>query len=107
MRRFAVGLSLLLSAAPALAQAPEAYFSPSDDCEARAMAVLETARRTLDIAQYNIRNERFIEKLEQLRARGVKIRITVDAKNAEKDYNTLDDDIEAKGFDIVRSRNTR
>lgn len=98
-------LALLLPAAPAAAQ--EAYFSPFDDCEARAMAVLDAAQRTVDIAQYNIRNERFVEKLEELRARGVAIRIVVDAKNAEKDYNTVDDLIEAKGFDIVRHRNDR
>lgn len=108
MRRSPCALLLaLLAAAPALAQAPEAFFSPFDDCEARALAVLDTAQRSLDIAQYNIRNERFIAKLEELRARGVRIRITVDAKNAEKEYNTLDDQIEARGFDIVRHRNTR
>jgi mitochondrial cardiolipin hydrolase len=108
MRRSALAplLGLILTA-PALAQGPEAYFSPFDDCEARAMAVLDTAQRTLDIAQYNIRNERFIAKLEQLRARGVQVRIVVCAKQAEKEYNTLDDVIEQKGFDIVRYRNTR
>lgn len=108
MRRTALApLLAALLAAPASAQAPEAYFSPFDDCEARAMAVLDSARRTLDIAQYNIRNERFITKLEEVRARGVQVRIVVCAKQAEKEYNTLDDVIEQKGFDLVRFRNTR
>lgn len=105
MRR--VLLPLLGLLLPATGAAQEAYFAPYDDCEARAMAVLDSARRSVDVAQYNIRNERFVEKLEELRARGVAVRIVVDAKNAEKDYNTVDDLIEARGFDVVRHRNDR
>jgi hypothetical protein len=106
MRRSPLALALFLLAA-STAAGQEAYFAPFDDCEARAMAVLDTATRTVDVAQYNIRSERFVTKLEELRARGVAIRITVDAKNAEKDYNTVDDLIESKGFDLVRSLNDR
>lgn len=107
MRRALLALTLALTLPAARAGAQEVYFAPYDDCEARAMAVLDTARRTVDVAQYNIRNERFVAKLDELRARGVAVRIVVDAKNAARDYNTVDDLIEAMGFDLVRHENTR
>lgn len=95
----------LLSAAPARAQT-EALFCPWDDPEARCLELLEQAQATVDVAQYNIRNERFFQKLDELRARGVRVRIVVDAKNAENPWNTLDDAFEAAGFELRRYRNT-
>lgn len=107
-RTLSLALSLFAALTPAASgQTTEAFFAPYDDCQAQALAVLDSAQRTVDIAQYNIRNERFVEKLEELRARGVAIRIVVDAKNAEQPHNTLDDEIEARGFALVRYRNTR
>lgn len=106
---------LLLSAAclfltPAFAQpatpGPRAHFAPFEDAEAEALRLIESATQSLDIAQYNIRNERFLVALRAARARGVAIRIVVDAKNAQNPWNTLDDTIEAEGFALKRYENT-
>jgi phosphatidylserine/phosphatidylglycerophosphate/cardiolipin synthase-like enzyme len=104
MRRWIILLALSLVST---ASAQDAVFSPFEDCEAKAMAALDGCQKTLDVAQYNIRSPRFVEKLDELRRRGVKVRIVVDAKQAEKEYNTLDDEIERRGFELVRYRNTR
>lgn len=99
---------LALTVALALpASAQEAWFPPFDDCEAQAMRVLDEATQTVDIAQYNIRSERFLTKLVELQQRGVRVRICVDKKNAEQPYNTLDDALEAAGLDILRVLNDR
>lgn len=97
---------LLLALAP-VALAQEAWFPPFDDCEAQAMRILDEATQTVDIAQYNIRSERFLTKLVELQQRGVRVRICVDKKNADQPYNTLDDAMQAAGLDIQRILNDR
>ncbi len=99
-------LALALVLAP-VALAQEAWFPPFDDCEAQAMRILDEATQTVDIAQYNIRSERFLGKLVELQQRGVRVRICVDKKNADKDYNTLDDAMQAAGLDLLRVLNDR
>ncbi len=107
-QRAALALALLVALPPlARGQGAEASFSPWDDCEAQALAVLDRARQTVDVAQYNVRNDVFLVKLAELRARGVRVRLVVDAKNAANPWNVLDDVFEAQGFDIVRHENTR
>jgi len=103
-----VACLLALAGAPAaLGQAPaRVAFSPFDDPESVALGVLDQATETLDLAQYNIRNERFREKLLELRDRGVRIRIVVDAKAARQEWNTLDDALEEDGFALKRVENT-
>jgi hypothetical protein len=90
----------------ALAQS-EAHFAPFGEPEARSLELLRSAQQSVDVAQYNIRNERFVVVLRELRTRGVAIRVVVDAKNAKNPWNTLDDTIEAEGFQLVRYENTR
>ncbi|MGE0712646.1 MAG: phospholipase D-like domain-containing protein [Planctomycetota bacterium] len=102
-------LLVLLSAALcglASAQTPEVRIAPFEDAEGRALALLRTAQVSVDVAQYNIRNEDFLVALRELRDRGVAVRIVVDAKNAANPWNTLDDQIEAEGFAIKRYENT-
>ena len=106
MKRIALGLLCLLAAGLPAAGQQEALFSPFDDPEARALALLDQAQDRVLVAQYNIRNERFFDKLDELRQRGVTVRIVVDAKNAVKEWNTLDDRFEQAGFDITRYENT-
>lgn len=89
----------------AQAQPIEVWVPPFDDAQAGAMAALDRAQVSVDVAQYNIRSEAFHQKLLELRARGVSVRIVVDAKNAREPYNTLDDVLEAEGFALVRHEN--
>lgn len=109
MRPSAPALLLLVAlfgGGPLRAQ-PEARFAPYEDCGARALALLASARQRVDVAQYNLRSEAFHQALLALRARGVRVRIVVDAKSARRPWNTLDDVLEAEGFDLVRYENTR
>lgn len=102
-----LALLLLLAAAWAPARAQEVYFSPFDDPQAAALKVLGEAQHSLDVAQYNIRNAEYLEVLRALRDRGVKVRIVVDKKNADQEWNTLDDQLESEGFQLVRYLNTQ
>jgi PLD-like domain/Starch binding domain len=100
-------LALLAFPCPTLAQTSEVRFSPYEDCAQRALELLDGAQVSVDVAQYNIRSETFHAKLDELRGRGVRVRIVVDAKNAANPWNTLDDRLEADGFALRRFDNSR
>ncbi|MBL4845984.1 MAG: DUF1669 domain-containing protein, partial [Planctomycetes bacterium] len=86
---------------------PSATFSPYESPEKVSLTALRSAQQQVDVAQYNIRSEAFLIALRELKARGVRVRIVVDAKNAAKAWNTLDDRLEAEGFAIKRFENKR
>ena len=109
MRRFHVAAAvaaLTLGTSAAQAQTYDVQIAPFEDPEGRSLAALANAQATVDVAQYNIRNDRFFDALTQLRDRGVHVRVVVDAKNARQPWNTLDDRLEAAGFAIRRVENT-
>ncbi len=95
------------SAGPPPTSAPpiELHFAPFDDAAEAALAVLDRAERSVRVAQYNIRDAAFHAKLVELRDRGVEVEIVVDAKNARKPWNTLDDRFEREGFRFHRHDN--
>jgi len=107
-RPLGAALCALLFLAPALAVAgPSATFSPYESPEAVSLNALAGAQQSVDVAHYNIRSQTFLSALRDLKARGIAVRIVVDAKNAAKPWNTLDDVIEAEGFAIKRFENRR
>jgi HKD family nuclease len=106
-RHLGAALCALLFLAPSLEAAPNVTFSPYESPEAASLAALATAQQSVDVAHYNIRSQTFLAALRDLKDRGVAIRIVVDAKNAAKPWNTLDDVIEAEGFAIKRYENRR
>ncbi|MBI2390764.1 MAG: carbohydrate-binding protein [Deltaproteobacteria bacterium] len=81
---------------------PRAYFSPFDPVEDQVLCALDGARREVVVAQYNIRSERVIAKLIELRRRGVDVRVSVDASNAANAWNDGDDRLEREGVKLVR-----
>lgn len=81
---------------------PQVYFAPFDGPEDQALCMLDTARSEVVIAHYNIRRERVIAKLIELKKRGVDVRIAVDKTNAAQSYNVGDDALEAAGIKLVR-----
>ena len=105
-RSLGFALALCLTAASGAFAAPSASFSPYEDPGEVTLAALAGAQQRVDVAQYNIRNEVFADALRALKARGVQVRIVVDAKNAAEPWNTLDDDFEAEGFALKRYRNS-
>lgn len=108
-RTLGVALCALLAGAwaPRAEASPTATFSPYESPEAVSLAALDAAQQSVDVAHYNIRSQAFLDALRALKARGVAIRIVVDAKNARKPWNTLDDVIEAEGFALKRYENRR
>lgn len=81
---------------------PRAYFSPFEPVEDQVLCALDGARREVVVAQYNIRSERVIGKLIELRRRGVDVRVAVDASNAANEWNDGDDRLERAGIRLVR-----
>lgn len=80
----------------------EAFFMPFHDGRAAVLAELDRAAKSVHVAQYNIRDEVYAAKLLELKARGVEVKVVIDAKNAAQDYNTLDDVMQSAGLDVTR-----
>lgn len=83
--------------------APKVYFAPFDPVEDQVLCALDQAQTDVWIAHYNIRTPRVLEKLAQLRARGVVVEVAVDKDNAAQPYNTGDDYLEQRGVRVVRT----
>jgi len=81
-----------------------AFFSPFDQPEKHALCVLSEAQHEVVVAHYNIRSERMLDKLVELRQRGVQVKVAVDQANAAYDYNTGDDFLESNGIQVVRTK---
>jgi len=85
---------------------PRVYFSPFDPVEDQVLCALDSATREVVVAHYNIRSERVLSKLVELRRRGVDVRVAVDASNAENEWNEGDDRLAREGVKLVRFRPT-
>lgn len=83
---------------------PSVYFAPYDAPDEQVLCLLSAARREVVIAHYNIRREILIDKLIELKQRGVTVRVAVDEKNAANEWNTGDDVMEAAGIELVRTK---
>lgn len=83
---------------------PRAYFAPFDPVEHEVLCLLDRAQTEVVVAHYNIRRESYLNKLVELKDRGVDVRVAVDAGNAAADYNVGDDFLEAHGIPLVRTR---
>ncbi len=88
----------------ATAERPRTFFAPFDPVESEALCVLDRAQQEVVVAHYNIRRESFLNKLVELRNRGVSVKVAVDKNNAAKDYNTGDDFLEDNGIELVRTK---
>ncbi|MBI4703156.1 MAG: carbohydrate-binding protein [Deltaproteobacteria bacterium] len=83
---------------------PMVYFAPFDEAERQTLCALDLAREELVVAQYNIRRDSYLNKLVELKARGVAVRVAVDQANAAQDWNTGDDFLEQNGIEVVRTK---
>lgn len=83
---------------------PRAYFAPFEPVEHEVLCLLDKAQDEVVIAHYNIRRESYLNKLVELKNRGVDVRVAVDRGNAEADYNVGDDFLEDNGIPLVRTR---
>ena len=59
-----------------------AFFSPGDECLHRIRRLISESRRSLDICVFTITDNRIVQRLEEAKARGVKIRIISDNNKA-------------------------
>jgi phosphatidylserine/phosphatidylglycerophosphate/cardiolipin synthase-like enzyme len=82
---------------------PRVYFQPFDDAELEALCLLDRAKEEVLVAQYNIRNQSYLDKLVQLSERGVRVRVAVDEKNSQNEWNVGDDFLEANGIELLRT----
>ena len=78
----------------------ELYFTPFDDVPSKILDALDQAEDEVVLAHYNIRYQPFLDKLVELRNRGVEIHIAVDASRAAESWNRGDDFLEAHGIAV-------
>jgi phosphatidylserine/phosphatidylglycerophosphate/cardiolipin synthase-like enzyme len=83
---------------------PSVYFAPYDEPDAQVLCLLSSAKKEVVVAHYNIRREIVINKLIELKQRGVDVRVAVDQKNADNEWNVGDDMLEAAGIPLVRTK---
>lgn len=77
-------------------------FQPFDNSKALALQALSQAKQSVHVAQYNIRDRDFANKLLELKNKGLDVKVVVDAKNAKNSWNVVDDEMEAQGLTVVR-----
>lgn len=65
------------------ASAAEVYFSPYGGIRQRLVRAIETSRRSIDIAVYNLTVNELAEVLSAAKARGVRVRVLVDREKVE------------------------
>ncbi len=80
------------------------FFAPYDDVEEEVLRLLDSARREVVVAHYNIRRESILEKLVELSRRGVEVKVAVDKTNAAREWNVGDDFLEENGIEVLRTR---
>lgn len=81
---------------------PRVLFAPFDPVEDEVLCALDGAESEVLVAHYNIRSQRVLDKLVELHRRGVTVRVAVDAKNAQNEWNVGDDLLESAGVPVVR-----
>lgn len=128
-RRLALLLSLLFAACvatpPEAPAAPEVallehvdswpgegdldvYFVPSgSEAEDRIAGELLAARSSIRVALYNLRSERLAHLLLERHREGLEVELFLDAKQMEKPWNVLDDELIAAGLPVIAVRNER
>lgn len=78
------------------------YFSPSGaEIEDRIAAEIGAAQSEIRVAMYNLRSSRLGYLLLERQQDGVDVEVLWDAKQMEKSYNTLDDELIAAGLNVV------
>ncbi len=78
------------------------YFSPSgSEIEDRIAAEIEAAQSKIRVAMYNLRSARLGYLLLERQQDDVEVEVLWDAKQMEKSYNTLDDELIAAGLNVV------
>lgn len=82
---------------------PRVYFAPFDEAELEALCLLDRAQEEVLVAQYNIRNQSYLDKLVELKNRGVTVRVAVDEANSKNEWNVGDDFLEQNGIEILRT----
>lgn len=82
-----------------------AYFSPGDDCLHRIRRLIGEARHCLDICVFTITDNRIVTRLEEARARGIRIRIISD-DDKSMDLGSDLDHLMRAGIDCRLDRTT-
>ena len=97
MRRIVV-FCAVLAALPASAAPVEIHFAPAENLEHIDVAMLASARRTIDLAAYSLADRAVAQALDAAIARGIGVRILVDAsqRHAAEDLYGLADAIRVK-----------
>src|SRR5690349_2863981 len=76
--------SLTLMAPPARAET-KAFFTSQESVEEKMVGLIERASTSIDMALFELRSPRLAGALAKAKARGVRIRLILDAEHAKQD----------------------
>jgi hypothetical protein len=83
------------------------HFAPVDDLEAQVLGELGKAQTSIDLAFFNIRMEEVRDLLVAKMAAGVDVRVVLDKKQQDLDYNTMGEELVQLGVPVTLVENTK
>jgi phosphatidylserine/phosphatidylglycerophosphate/cardiolipin synthase-like enzyme len=82
MKKWILGIGLVLISTAAQADSVDVCFSPDQNCDARLISYLDESKTSLDVAIYDLTLPGVAEALERAQARGVRVRLIADHNSA-------------------------
>ena len=104
MKYFGIIFALFFSCI-ALAK-PEAYFTPSRDCENKIINLIKKSQNTIDVAVYAINNDAIVDALKDAHNRGVVVRVLTDRIQAGQKKSRVSE-LEDAGILLMRHKKYR
>ena len=104
MKYFVIIFALLFSCS--VWAKPEAYFTPSMDCENQIIKLIKKSQSTIDVAVYAINNDAIVEALKDAHNRGVIVRVLTDRIQAGQKSSKVNE-LEDAGILLMRHRKYR
>lgn len=92
-------LIVLLAALPAFGDI-KVYFSPDGGCQDAVISEISKAKRSIDVAMYNLTSREIAKELVSAKDRGVKVRVFMDQKAAGDNKYAKDKYLSQNGIEV-------
>jgi len=92
-------LIVLAAALPAFG-GTKVYFSPNGGCQDAIIAQISNAKRSIDVAMYNLTSREIAKELVSAKERGVNVRVFMDEKAAKDNKYAKDTYLSQSGIEV-------
>jgi len=96
-------LMMLLAALPAFGET-KVYFSPNGGCQDAIISQINKAKKSIDVAMYNLTSREIAKELVNAKERGVKVRVFMDEKAARDNKYAKDKYLSQSGIEVRHYR---